>query len=99
VLRSLVKSENDPVASTVLGKWTMITHWGDKPTPFPPSALVFKKDGGFNWGDDDPAGWWIQNEGLLFFFVPRQLSARTHLHRQCNQRHVAGCNGLRLRRE
>jgi hypothetical protein len=70
VLRFLVKSENDPVASTVLGEWTAITHWGDKPYPFPPSALVFNKDGSFNWGHD--SGWWIQNEGLLFFFFPAQ---------------------------
>ena len=54
-------------ASSVLGKWTAIVHWGDKP-PFPPSALVFNKDGSFNW--EDGSGWWIQNEGLLFLFFP-----------------------------
>ena len=62
------KSENDPVASTVLGKWSVINHWGDK-KPYPsPDALIFNKDGSFNWGGD--SGWWIQNEGLLYFFYP-----------------------------
>ena len=57
-------------ASTVLGNWTAITHWGNKPYPFPPSALVFNQNGSFNWGHD--SGWWIQNEGLLFLFFPAQ---------------------------
>jgi hypothetical protein len=73
VLRLLVKSENDPVASTastVVGQWIAITHWGNKPYPFPPSALVFNQNGSFNWGHD--SGWWIQNEGLLFLFFPDQ---------------------------
>jgi hypothetical protein len=55
------------MASSVLGKWTVITHWGDQPYPFPPSDLDLKQDVSFDWAGGY-SGWWIHNEGLLFLF-------------------------------
>jgi hypothetical protein len=71
------------MASSVLGDWNFITHWADKDKPYPPGTLTFNKDGSVK--SDSICGWWIQNEGMLFFLFTDGVYSRTHLHWQCDQ--------------
>jgi hypothetical protein len=58
------------MASSVLGDWNVFVQWGDMNQPYPwtGGALTLHKDG--SWTSGTYSGWWIQQEGIVFFNFP-----------------------------